>query len=428
MADETPSCMDVVDVLDGFFYLRKRSPTLHGDAPVRAVQACPPFSEGSAFGYEVRYSGIGIALEPEAPTPVRMLDEMTPGFDYAATVNRAAPYLSPAWLDRLLTSWWWRDGTLSDRLHVWTGLLVRPQPGHCARLGELHNSPHLRLDIAEQIALNDDTYTPLVLTVDVLSVPDQPRRTALAGAVACLSPLPANATMASAPIGRYPECGKRLLDYYDDAYFQEKLTAPPTRKYARLLREPEPEAIGFDTDALILNLDPENEDADIAPIIEQGPYVATLHAPADIALTFLGRGFHVSMGPGWEERWAAAHRQWQNLYGPDGARYHEAMTFDGESCVHTTPGHPALIANIEPLQRFAARPGWALLFEACSKTLRWGLRGCIRSSRFHAGVFAFQWFDRAEDTLIPAGAPLGRVIPIPQELLDASISVRPLDV
>ncbi len=55
-----PEVFALLDLLDGFFMLRKRSPTLFGDAPVRAVQACPPFSEGSAFGWEIRYSGIGL--------------------------------------------------------------------------------------------------------------------------------------------------------------------------------------------------------------------------------------------------------------------------------------------------------------------------------------------------------------------------------
>ena len=424
--DRSDVRVDVIDVLDGFFYLRKRSSTLYGDAPVRATQACPPFTEGSAFGYELRYSGSGIAIEPEASTPVRMLDELTPGFDYTATVRRAQELLEPAWYERLADQWWWRDAQDDSTLHVWTGLIARPEPACAARVTQLYNSPHLRLDIDEQVITDSERYTPLVLSVRVLGEA-APLRTAMSGAVASLSLLPAGSTLESALLHEHADCGARLLGYYDTAYFEQKLTDPPTRKYARLLREPDADA-AIETQADALVLSPTTAAAERVRLSrwQDGPAFAEIQSPCRMAFTYLGRGFHVAMGDEWSACYADAKRAWTDLYGTAGADYLDRTTYDGESCAHTTPGPPVLVANIEPLQRFAAKPGWGLLFEGCSQTLRWGLRGCIRSSRFNAGVFAFQWFGTPTDTVIEAGATLGRVIPIPLALLEATISVRPL--
>mgnify|MGYP001815043191 CR=1 FL=1 len=146
---------------------------------------------------------------------------------------------------------------------------------------------------------------------------------------------------------------------------------------------------------------------------------ASLQAPADIQLAYLGRGFHVTMGETWQQSYAAARQVWQQLYGEAGAQYLDNATFDGESCVHPTPGHPVLVVSIEPLVRFATRPGWSLMFEGNSNTLPWGLRGIIRSSRFHSGALAFQFFGLPQSQVIAAGAVLGRCIPIPDNLQQA---------
>ena len=44
---------DVVDVLDGFASLEKRSPTLAGSVPVRAARACVPLLQGNAWGHQI---------------------------------------------------------------------------------------------------------------------------------------------------------------------------------------------------------------------------------------------------------------------------------------------------------------------------------------------------------------------------------------
>lgn len=430
----------IVDVLDGFFEIRARSSTLHGDAPVRAVQACPPFAQGSGYGWELRYSGIGLALQAQGEPAVHMIDELTPGFDYTGQVRGAAEqgYIAALWLEQLLDNWWWRDPQDNQRIHLWTGLVAKPSDACHLRLTELFNSPHLQLDLQEQWINGAEGWTPLILSFDLRNT----ERSAIAGTVASLSPLPRASAMETVALADYPWIGQRVLDYYSPSYYQQKLSAPPTRAYAKLLRAPteQPDWLNAQaqTQAIAVAADPadagairfgrwtqKNGQASIASE-SLGPTYAELLAPADIRLLYLGRSFEVSMGDGWDDTYQRCHQVWEQLYGATGARYLDDATFDGSSCVHPTSGHPVMVLNIEPLLRFATKPGWSLLFEGASETFAWGLRGVISSANFHSGALAFQCFDTPKTQVIEQGSLLGRIIPIPDDLLTATFELKTL--
>lgn len=433
-------CAQIVDVLDGFFEIRPRSSTLHGDAPVRAVQACPPFAQGSAYGWELRYSGIGLALQAQGEPAVHMIDELTPGFDYAGQVRVAAAqgYLAAPWLEQLLDNWWWRDPQDNKRIHLWTGLVAKPSDNCHLRLTELFNSPHLQLDLQEQWINGAAGWTPVILSFDLRNTD----RSAIAGTVASLSPLPRASTMETVALADYPWIGQRVLDYYSPSYYEQKLSAPPTRAYAKLLRAPtaQPDWLSAQaqTQAIAVAANPadasgirfgrwrQHNDKVSAENDSDGPAYAELLAPADIRLMYLGRSFDVSMGDGWNDTYQRCHQVWEQIYGAAGARYLDDATFDGSSCVHPTSGHPVMVLNIEPLLRFATKPGWSLLFEGASETFAWGLRGVISSANFHSGALAFQCFETPQTQVIDQGRLLGRIIPIPDDLLTATFELQSL--
>lgn len=424
------NCAEIVDVLDGFFELRARSSTLHGDAPVRAVQACPPFAQGSGFGWELRYSGVGLALQAEAEPAVHMIDDMTPGFDYAGRIQSAGEqgYLTAPLLSQLGDNWWWRDTHDSKLIHLWTGLVAKPCGNSHLRLTELFNSPHLQLSLQEQWISDTAGWTPLILSFHLRNT----QQSAIAGTVASLSPLPNASSMESVALADYPWIGQRVLDYYNPSYYEQKLSSPPTRAYTKLLRVPTEQPTWpvkqAQTQALALAADPADASsiryARWAPTA--GPIYAELLAPADIRLLYLGRSFDTSMGEGWDELYQASRRVWEQLYGEQGSRYLDDATFDGSGCVHPTSGHPVLVLNIEPLLRFATKPGWSLIFEGASETFTWGLRGIIASDKFHSGALAFQCFETPETQIIRQGSVLGRVIPIRDDQLTATFELLTL--
>ncbi len=434
-------CAQVVDVLEGFFEIRARSSTLHGDAPVRAVQACPPFAQGCGYGWELRYSGIGLALQAEGEPAVQMIDELTPGFDYAGQVQAAAEqgYIAAPWLNQLLQNWWWRDRQDPKRIHLWTGLVAKPSTDCDLRLTELFNSPHLQLNLQQQWIDGTAGWTPLILSFDLRNT----ARSAIAGTVASLSPLPRASTMETVALADYPWVGQRVLNYYSPSYYEQKLSAPPTRAYTKLLRSPSAQPDWHQAQDLTQAIAVAANPADASAIRlchwaqknnnlstgskSQGAAYAELLAPADIRLMYLGRSFDVSMGDGWDTGYQACRQAWKALYGATGARYLDDATFDGSSCVHATSGHPVMVLNIEPLLRFATKPGWSLLFEGASETFAWGLRGVISSANFHSGALAFQCFETPQTQVIAQGSLLGRVVPIPDALLTATFELKTLE-
>ena len=202
------AAFELKDVLDEFFVPRRRSPTLFGDAPVRAVQSCPPYCEGSGYGYQLGYPGEGLALRPPGEAPrVQMLDELAPGFDYAATVQTLVDEgwlpVDSWWWQHLRENWWWVDEADTAVTWIWTGLLIRVRPGCCVRVTELFNAPQLLADIQEVVYAASAAWTPLCLPVRLTGSSG----CVLRGGIASLGALDTDGTPEVVSLNELPEAG-----------------------------------------------------------------------------------------------------------------------------------------------------------------------------------------------------------------------------
>lgn len=420
---------DVIDVLDTFFELRPRSNTLRGNAPVRAVQACPPYVEGCGFGFELFYRGEGLALHPDqnGSLQVTMLDALADGFNYSSVVEplfqREVLSNTSRWHAQLRDNWWW---TVGDVVHVWTGLLVRPREGYWLRTTELFNAPHLQLSVAEDLFHDSQHFSPLVLQLRLQNTD----RTLIRDAIASISPLAQVAPVTADVLAHHDEVGQRVIEYYDDAYFEAKLSHPPTRKYAKWLRQKhpahQPVAVSVAVVAHRGALDRvqcesfcSGDDPSIA-----GPGYFRCLAPADMQLRFLGKTYDVAMGEQWAPVYEQTLQAWETIHERCGRQYVDNMTFAGECPVHLAAGPPALVATIDPLVSFRTPEGWSMLFEGSSQTIGHGLRGLIRSDCFHTGAFAFEFFQPPLQIAVQAAQAIGTAIPIPNELLDIEFTME----
>ena len=119
---------DVVDVLDGFASLAKRSPTLDGSVPVRAARACVPLLKGNAWGHQiVLHRGISLRkrLGGWSVVEIERGDELDRLMRATVPVLVADGTLAPGgeWRRRL------ERGVVDTRggISVFTGLFVRPR-------------------------------------------------------------------------------------------------------------------------------------------------------------------------------------------------------------------------------------------------------------------------------------------------------------
>ena len=124
----TEPAFEVLDALDGFASLVKRSPTLDGAVPVRVARGCAPLLEGNALGFQVvlqpglrarRRLG-RVVVEADAALEARL----TRGRSAAVPRLVAHGFLGAggAWEKRLRKSTAWTE---KGRLRVWTVILVR---------------------------------------------------------------------------------------------------------------------------------------------------------------------------------------------------------------------------------------------------------------------------------------------------------------
>ena len=156
---------DVVDVLDGFASLAKRSPTLDGSVPVRAARACVPLLKGNAWGHQVvlhrrislrrRLGGWSVEIERG--------DELDRLMRATLPVLVADGMLAPngEWRRRL------ERGVVDTRggISVFTGLFVRPRDGVRIRQSATANRRSLAYSIDQAIIDDSSGLVPVVLNV-----------------------------------------------------------------------------------------------------------------------------------------------------------------------------------------------------------------------------------------------------------------------
>src|SRR5258708_4112415 len=167
-------CLEVLDVLGGFFTLSHRSSSLGGSAPLRAMQACTPFLEGNAYGFHLNTIGIGLRLGRSGNvkavdlTPQALSKLSSYHTKLGLAVRHGHLDANGIWMKRLTTGAWWSSG---KSFNLWTGLLGKSRGGVWMRLTRAYNRTTIGLSVRESVLAEQERYVPLALDVSCTPLP-----------------------------------------------------------------------------------------------------------------------------------------------------------------------------------------------------------------------------------------------------------------
>lgn len=401
---------DVVDVLDGFASLVKRSPTLDGSVPVRAAQACLPLLAGNAWGHQV-------VLHRKISLRKRRGGWSVVGIDRGDELER----LMRATL-RVLVS----DGTLRPDsewrrrlergvvdthggISVFTGLFVRPREGVRIRLSANANRHSLAYSVEQAIVDEVGVLVPVVLNV----VPAQGVDAfTIEGEVATLGALPASVEFTRGTLDDVPLVGQAHCSFYGADYFDTKKRGAASRKYRKLFAREMSPAVD-DIRATIVDAGPRT--------VEVGRNPDRLTIANAVSFTAAFDGLHVTVTPDPDELAAYARivrAEWERWLGPDPDLHPGATLYLAKYFTPHPPGEPNFF--VKPASLLATSPGVSTVIDGVCGAGYDVLRGVVHTDGFHATPAVFQL--RPGSTVdVPRGTPLAEMFPIPRDLIDANI-------
>ena len=211
--------MDVVEIMSASI-IEKRSATLDGSIPLRAAQGCKPLLDGNAAGFHVRLRDPAVIRVGKKGPFLQLTDE---GYakiteDYSSKIERLVDQgiliRNGYWHKTLEKGFVWKK---NNSLFLWTGRLVRPDPGVWILVSGAFNRRCL-IDLTEHVITDDQAFTPLVLQLDLSSLRE--RVTWLDTELACLTPLKPDAGFNITSIRQEPQVGKFFCDFYDQGYLE----------------------------------------------------------------------------------------------------------------------------------------------------------------------------------------------------------------
>jgi hypothetical protein len=431
-ADEPrgPAAFEVIAALPGFCRLEKRSPTLDGGLPLRAAQHCSPVFEGNAAGFQIYLEqpialarrGRGLAADLTPPAFQQTQQDVR---DAVERLVAAGVLARGGHWHRLLA----RDAFpfRGTRAFLWTGFLVRPAPGVCLRVGPAFNR-RSRIRVVEHAIADRSGFTPLVLEIDGRDLGPEGRW--LEGEVGCVLPVAARARMTLAPIRRAPEVVAAFESFFDAHYFETK-RQKPTGKYRRLVREAETDADEAAAPAtghakVFYAGPPVHEVATLDRF--HGPAGVTRGAPAGVSLphcivrnvarvdaTYDGQSF-TRIDRATAAALRALERDWRRAGGhPERDAYEFlALYFYGEQRAEPYWLMQPWVFTVTP-------PGWSTCMDGVDVGDSDGMRGILRTDRFHSVGMVYRMYGPGRVRLRP-GAPLLRFYPIPRSLQDAHMT------
>jgi hypothetical protein len=415
---------------NGMFDLVKRSGTLEGSLPLRAVQFCPPVGEGSAAGaqvmardrFEIRRTKRGLDVRLSA-TGRRLMAE-THGL-LALCVGRGLLARHGHWHRRF------SDGPLvlaGERLQVWTGLLVRPQDGNWLVLTGAYNR-RSRLEIVPHVIASERP-VPVVLDIDLRPLATRKGLAELDAEVGCLLPVRPRMRMELRSLEHELEVARSVAEFFDRSYFVQK-KKKPTAKYRSLISKASA---------------PSGSQAQISRLVYLGPAIHSVRRFARFAGT---RGFsRTPETPGQLEygvvRSAGAiDATWDGQYfttRPSDGLQRQVDRFERllrrhlpETDFRSAAASFGLVPRarrdepymlLTPAVFCVTPPGWSSVLDGVHHPPVDGMRGVISTDLFHPLPMVFRSYGPA-DVHWPVRAPILRALPVERAMLAAAWDVRP---
>ncbi|WP_437879055.1 hypothetical protein [Sorangium sp. So ce513] len=480
MAAAGDACFEVLDAL-GLCRLTRRTGDLDGAVPLRVAKACVPLLEGNAFGLQIT-----LARPIEVQRRLGSLRAEPAGEHREALLraHRAAlprlvsqGFLAPegAWHRALRggLAWTCRTGLGPPRLRLWTGLLVRPDPGVWLRVAGAGNRRNVLVEVSEAYVADDGAFVPLVVELRVRD--EAPRLLRLEGEIGCVAPVRPDVRVEACALKDAPEVGRAHAAFYDARYFAVK-KGEVTRKYRRLVGTKARAGQGSAAEGSALERSAAEGSAAEGSAAEGSAAEGSAAEGSRPGAANVGpaRARLVVAGPGAPE--IVEVTEVTTAAGPDpvpwrgGARRLASIvvrnavpfraTFDGYT-LSVTPDAPRLAEGAAAVERTFARvfgdafladnrgalwyltkyftphppgephffvkpwaftttpPGWSSLLDGVHGDGYDVMRGVVETDVFFATPAVFHVRRIGAPIEVPEGAPLLRIVPIPRDLLRA---------
>jgi hypothetical protein len=436
-ADANVAC-EVMDALGGLFSLVKRSATLDGSAPVKAVQFCTPFVQGNAAGFHLLFNDSVLLRQLRRGVALGFTDNLEAkvgGDGYAARVTalvaRGVLPRDGFWHRKFTAGAYWME---SGKLHLWTGLLVRPARGVWILATGAFNR-RCSIDVVDQIIPDTGQFVPLVITLDLAST--RKKDTFLEKELACLVPLLPEATFTSRTLAEAPELGQRYIDHFDDRWDSQgpgkylgayrKLTVKESAETSsgpascRMVTVSGPNLHRFRTFDRFATLRGWSKDH---PGKERLQFVEVRNI-FHVRGLWNGDALRDLEGetPASVER---LRHDWRAVYGDDGVeRLNRFLVGYVRSTHGPRIGEPFL--TFTPWVFIETPPGWSSFVDGFHFPGLDGMRGVVSTDKYHATFQVWQFTETGRFE-IGRGAPLLRVLPVPRRLLQAGVRAVDLEV
>jgi hypothetical protein len=422
-----PPAFEVLDAL-GLARLEKRAGDLDGAVPLRVAQACVPLLEGNAFGFQLNLlravalrRGLG-RLDAAVVDPHREAVDAAHRSAMARLV--AQGYLAPggAWHKALAGGPVQALGRA--RLRLWTGLLLRPEPGVWLRVSGTANRRNRLIEIDEHLILDEGAWVPLLL--DVTLRRDAPDRVRLEGELATVAPMAPGATLERVSLADAPALGVAHAAFYDAAYFAAK-KGEPTRKYRKTkARDDVPEGDG-EGRCRVIDAGPAAHAVTRAarlagrdgPRDGVGPARVVFENVVPFEARFDGHTLAVEPDRGvLAEGARVVERAFAAALGPTFVAENQgALWYLTKYFTPHPPGEPHFF--VKPWSFVETPRGWSSLVEGVHGDGFDVMRGVIATDVFHATPAVFHVHRAGDPIRVKLGEPLIHVIPVPRRLLDA---------
>lgn len=416
---------ELLDALDGFARLERRSPLLDGQVQTRAAQGCAPLLAGNAFGLQVvlrdrlrvrrRLRGLAVELEPEAR------ERLLAAHAAALPRLRAQGFLREdgGWARALKAPWQVLGRTT---LRLWTGLLARTRGAVWLRVGGAANRRSRAFSVRTEFVADERDFVPLVLEVTL-----DADEGVLTGEVGCVAPARPGVRVEVVPLADALALGRAHAGFYDERYFSSK-RGRVTKKYRRLVAgETDDEAP--DPVARVAQLGPARLRVErIESVVGAGGPGPSRAGAAleqvvfenEVPLEARYDGLTLDVTPGATALARTARvveQAWRDAYGEAAVeRDRRALWYLTKYVTPHLPGEPHFF--VKPRAFTSTPPGWSSLVDGVNGRGFDVLRGVVSTDRFFATPAVFELHGPGRIT-VAAGAPLVTVLPVPRALLDA---------
>lgn len=410
-----PAAVEVVDVLDGFAALVKRSATLDGSIPLRAAQACTPLLEGNRVGMQ-------LVIQRRVDLvrgPLGWSVEQSPSLRALAAHGRAVlaalearGAIEPSFAKQFA------GGPIRvsrGRIRLFTGLLARSPQGVRVRVSSSANRRSKAFIVEERFLEPSAPLAPIVL--DVLPT-SRDGSLSLEGEVATLIPLPAEARSVYVSAMDCPDAARAHVRFYDKEYFESKERAP-TKKYRALVaqRRDQDRAASANGHSLVVETGPRHLDIQSDRIV----------ARAGMGLSFRYDGLHLDVSIDPKELSAfgeSVRKAWHDIYaGPlaDEPHFQGSLLYLTKYVTPHPKGEPHFF--VKPPSLLVTPEGWSTVIDGIRTPGFDVMRGVVDTDAFHALPLVLAVSAAGVEHRIPADAELAHLFVAPRAVLETPFHV-----